>query len=174
MSEKSLEQILNELRLERTICESLLVSVHALAQGELKDLLGVVLERSAIKSSQSPEAEIPKNLKETVSSNIVAAAAICSRLQESTSLLEEQADRMRRVQRRCAFLTGICLVLFFSCCFFIGWTGYSYWYIRSVITSSWFEILFIENADNINKCLDPENLQNSKGKCTIQLPKSSF
>jgi hypothetical protein len=170
MSEKSLEQLLDEMRSERIACERVLVSVHALAQGELKEILGTVLEQAALKSDRITQAEIPANFKETVSSSIVAAAAVCSRLSESTSLLEEQTTRICRVQRRCSLLTKLSLVLFFSCCFFIGLTAYSYWYIHSVTTSMWFEKIFIENADTISQCLEPKILKQSQGRCTIHLP----
>ncbi len=170
MSEKSLEEVLKQLHSERTACEEILDEMQSLKNGEFKEVFGQAFATAMLKSYTEAEAEISEELKQVVSSSVAAASAISSRLEESTSLLEKQASSLKQVQRRCTFISGICLGLIMSCFMFIGWTGYSYWLIRSTTSSIWFQKIIVENADVIDKCLDPEVLKHSSGKCTIQLP----
>ncbi len=63
-----------------------------------------------LESYREAEAEISDDLKQVVSSSVAAASAISSRLEESTSLLEKQANSLKQVQRRCRI----------RACYFLG------------------------------------------------------
>ena len=170
MPEKSLEEVLNQLRSERAACEQILTEMQLLKNGEFKEVFGQAFATAMLESYRQAEAEISEDLKQVVSSSVAAASAISSRLEESTSLLEKQANSLKQVQGRCTARGVICWGLMLSCSMFIGWTGYSYWFVRATTTSVWFQKIVVDNADVIDKCLDPEVLKHSDGKCTIQLP----
>lgn len=166
MSEKSLTDILNELHSERTACEKILTEMQALKDGEFPE----VFATAALESYRQTSSEITDMLKETASTSVSASAAVSSRLQESISLLEEQAARFKRIQRRCTAFTVISWALLLGCFMFMGWTGSLYWLTKYETSSVWFQKIIVDNAEVIDKCLDPEVLKHSEGKCTIELP----
>lgn len=170
MSEKSLSEILNQLNSERAACEQILTEMQSLKNGEFKEVFGQAFATAMLESYRDAEVEISEDLKQVVSSSVAAASAISSRLEESTSLLEKQANSLKQVQRRCTILSVICWGLMLACFIFMGWTGSLYWLIRSTDSLLWFQKIIVDNADVIDKCLDPEVLKHSEGKCTIQLP----
>jgi len=169
MSEQSLEEILNQLRDERVACEQVLASVHALASGELKGVFGKAIILAKLEA-QVAEPQVSDEVKEIITSATSQIAFVSSQIESATIMLEKRTEELKRFQRRCITLGGICFALAFSCSRFIGWTGYSYWFIKATTSSLWFQRIIVENAEVINKCLDPEVIKHSDGKCTIQLP----
>jgi hypothetical protein len=169
MSEKSLEEILHQLHDERVACEQVLASVHALASGELKAVFDKAITLAKLES-QLANPQVSDQVVEVVSSYASKMELVSSQLESATELLEKRTEDLKRFQRRCTMLGGTCFALAFCCSAFIGWTGYSYWMIKATTSSFWFQTIIVENAQVINKCLDPEVLRHSDGKCTIQLP----
>ncbi len=114
--------------------------------------------------------QVLDQVKEIISSATSEIAFVSSQLEKATGLLEKRTEELKRFQRRCITLGGVCFALAISCSMFIGWTGYSYWFIKATTSSIWFQKIIVENAEVINKYLDPKVIKHSDGKCTIQLP----
>jgi len=169
MSEKSLEQILNQLRDERLACEQVLASVHGSATEELKAVFDKAITLAKLEA-QLADPKVSDAAKNVISSATDQIILVSSQLNEATSLLEMRAEEVKRYQRRCITMLAVCFTLIFGCSVFIGWTGYSYWYIKATTSSFWFRKIIVENAEVINKCLDSAVVKHSDGKCTIQLP----
>lgn len=165
MSERSLTDVINELRSERTACEKILSEMQALKDGEFQEVFALTL-----KLCRQTSSEITDLLKETASTSVSASADVSSDLKESISLLKDQETRFKRIQHRCTAFTVVSWTLLLSCFMFMGWTGSLYWLTKYETSSLWFRKIVVDNADLIDKCLDPEILKHSEGKCTIQLP----
>jgi len=169
MSEQSLAEILNQLREERVACEQVLASVNRLAAGELKGIFDKAITLAKLEA-QIANPDISGEVTMAMSNATTQLTFVSSQLEESTVLLEKRTEELKRFQHRCIMLGGVCFALAISCSIFIGWTGYSYWFIKATTSSFWFQKIIVENAEVINKCLNPEVIKHSQGHCTIQLP----